>query len=100
VARKLDDLREEVRRQAAFDEIAPVRSAQLDFLRVNHKFPDYIELGTTHWFNVHDWHVRWQQPLTLGTDAAGRHYILFMQTRLVLRPDVLPSFISQPFDLK
>jgi hypothetical protein len=98
VAREVRDLRDEIRLQREFPEIAPVRTAQIDFLRANHKFPDFIELGTTHWFNVYDWHVRWQQPITQGRDASGRAYILLMQTALILRPDATPTFMSQPFD--
>jgi hypothetical protein len=98
VAREVSELRNEIRGQREFSEIAPVRTAQIDFLRANHKFPDFIEVGTTHWFNVYDWHVRWQQPITQGRDASGRAYILLMQTALVLRPDATPTFMSLPFD--
>ena len=98
VAREVRELRDEIRLQREFPEIAPVRTAQIDFLRANHKFPDFIELGTTHWFNVYDWHVRWQQPITQGRDPSGRAYILLMQTALILRPDAMPTFMSQPFD--
>jgi hypothetical protein len=100
VARQLTQLRDEVRAQHSFSDIAPVRDAQVNFLRVNYKFPDFIELGSTPWLNVYDWHVRWQQPITQGRDAAGRQYILFMQTRLVLRPDMPAGYISQPFDVR
>src|SRR3954470_663412 len=57
-------LKTEVQALKSFAEIAPVRDAQLGHLRANGRFPDYIEVGTTIWFGVHDWHIRWQQPLT------------------------------------
>ena len=70
IVQAIAGLRNEVQGLKAFNEIAPVRDVQLTFLRVNGKFPDYLEVGTSVWFNVHDWHIRWQQPLTLGRDSS------------------------------
>ena len=64
IVRALNDLRSEVRVQRQFAEIAALREAQLTFLRSNGKLPDYIDVGTGHWFAAHDWHIRWQQPIT------------------------------------
>ena len=91
-------LRTEVQALKGFPEIAPVRDAQLTHLRANGKFPDYVELGTTLWYAVHDWHIRWQQPLTLGRDNLGRYTLLFSQTVLVMRPDATPTFMGVPYD--
>src|SRR5207244_3589306 len=83
IVQAIAGLRNEVQGLKAFNEIAPVRDVQLTFLRVNGKFPDYLEVGTSVWFNVHDWHIRWQQPLTLGRDSTGRYTLLFNQTVLI-----------------
>jgi hypothetical protein len=91
-------LRTEVQALKNFPEIAPVRDAQLTHLRTNGKFPDYLEVGTTVWFAVHDWHIRWQQPLTLGRDNVGRYTLLFSQTVLVMRTDAIPTFMGVPYD--
>jgi len=91
-------LRSEVLALKSFPEIAPVREAQLNHLRANGKFPDYIEVGTTPWFAVHDWHIRWQQPLTLGRDNLGRYTLLFNQTYLIMRTDAIPAFMGVPYD--
>ena len=91
-------LRSEVLALKSFPEIAPVREAQLNHLRANGKFPDYMEVGTTPWFAVHDWHVRWQQPLTLGRDNLGRYTLLFNQTYLIMRIDAIPAFMGVPYD--
>ena len=50
IVRALNDLRSEVRAQRQFVEIATLREAQLAFLRSNGKLPDYIDVGTEHWF--------------------------------------------------
>src|SRR6266545_3613781 len=91
-------LRSEVLALKSFPEIAPVREAQLTHLRANGKFPDYIEVGTTPWFSVHDWHIRWQQPLQLGRDNLGRYTLLFNQTYLIMRTDAVPTFMGVPYD--
>ena len=91
-------LRSEVQALKAFPEITPVRDAQLSHLRTNGKFPDYIEVGTTIWFAVHDWHIRWQQPLTLGRDNVGRYTLVFGQTVLIMRTDAIPTFMGVPYD--
>jgi hypothetical protein len=98
VVKAIDDLREEFRRQRQFTEIASIREAQLVFLRANNKLPDYIEVGADLWFAAYDWHVRWQQPLTISRDATGRTTLLLLATQLVLRPDAQGNFMSLPYD--
>jgi hypothetical protein len=91
-------LRSEIQSLKAFSDITPVREAQLTYLRGNGKFPDYIEVGTGIWFGVHDWHVRWQQPLSIGRDSVGRYTIVLNQTVLIMRPDTVQTFVGVPYD--
>jgi len=98
IATSIDKLRDELHIDRQFTEIAAIREAQKTFLRVNGKFPDYIDVGSDIWFQVHDWHVRWQQPLTIGRDPLNRYTIVLNQTAVVLRPDSLPSYVSLPYD--
>jgi hypothetical protein len=100
IAGAIDKLRDELHNEQLFTEIAAIREAQKTFLRVNLKFPDYIDVGNDIWFAVYDWHVRWQQPLTIGRDPLNRNTIVLNQTAVVLRPDSLPSYISLPYDNK
>jgi hypothetical protein len=82
----------------AFVEILPIRQKQMDYLRSTNKFPDFIDVGLDVWFAVHDWHVRHLQQPALGRDANGRYTISVMGTQLVMRPDLVPTFISAPYD--
>ena len=41
------------------------------FLRQAGKYPDYIEVGTDVWHQVYDWHVRYQQPMTVARSRGG-----------------------------
>lgn len=98
IVQAITGLRNEVQGLKSFSDIAPVREAQLTYLRANGKLPDYIEVGTGIWFGAHDWHVRWQQPLLLGRDNLGRYTLVLNQTVLVLRHDAAPAFIGVPYD--
>ena len=100
IVQALNSLRNEVQGLKSFTDIAPVRDVQLNHLRANGKFPDYIEIGTSVWFGVHDWHVRWQQPMSLGRDNLGRHTIVLNQTLLIMRPDASATFIGVPYDAR
>lgn len=98
IVRALTDLRSEIRNQRRFTEIAAVRDAQVTFLRSNGKLPGFIDVGSDVWFAVHDWHVRWQQPLNISRDAAGRMTLLLLSTQVILRPEAAANFISLPYD--
>jgi hypothetical protein len=95
----IDKLRQELRNERLFTELTAVREAQVRFLAANGKFPDFIEVGTDVWWALHDWHIRWHQPITLGRDAIGRYTILLMQTIVIMRPDMKDS-IGLPYDNK
>ena len=84
--------------QQSFDAILPLRARQVDYLKANNKFPDFIDVSADVWMSAYDWHIRLQQPLTIGRDAAGRYTLLLGFTALVLRPDVAANFISVPYD--
>jgi hypothetical protein len=98
VARAVREIREEIARQVTFWEIAPVRNQMRAFLRANSKFPDAIEVGSDVWHQVYDWHVRYQQPLTVGRTPDARYTISLMGTLVILRPDLAPGFVGVPYD--
>jgi hypothetical protein len=100
IVQAIASLRNEVQGLRTFTDIAPVRDIQVNYLRGNGKFPDYMEIGTSIWFGVHDWHIRWQQPMALGRDNLGRYTIVLNQTVLIMRADASPTFIGVPYDAR
>jgi hypothetical protein len=98
IVQAIAGLRTEVQGLRSFSEIAAVRDAQVSYLRTNGRFPDYIEVGTTIWFALHDWHIRWQQPLTLGRDNLGRYTLLLNATTVIMRTDTAANFMGLPYD--
>ena len=98
IVKAIGSLRQEIANGNTFHEIAVVREALKAFLRVNQHLPNFIDVGAAHWFNVYDWHVRWQQPLNLGRDPLGRLVITFMSTAIILRMDMVDGYMSTPYD--
>jgi len=98
VARAVQAVRDEVARQTSFWELAPVRDQTRAFLRANGKFPDFIEVGSDVWQQVYDWHVRFQQPITLGRTAEGRYSLLLIATNVIMRTDLPPGFVGTAYD--
>jgi hypothetical protein len=98
VVKALNGVRDEIAHQTSFWEIVQVRDQVRAFLRANGKFPDFIEVGTDVWQQVYDWHVRFQQPITLSRTPDGRHAIALMATVVVMRPDLTGSYVGVPYD--
>lgn len=98
VVSAIDRLRQEIARGSSFSEIAAVREVQKAYLRANQRLPNFIDVGAGHWFSVYDWHVRWQQPLNLGRDPQGRYTIAYLGTTLILRSEMVDSYMSVPYD--
>jgi hypothetical protein len=91
-------LRTDIRRQDTFWEIELVRDQIKAFLRQTGKYPDYIEVGTDIWHQVYDWHVRYQQPMTLARNADGRYTILLFSTQVIMRTELAASYLGQGYD--
>ena len=100
VAAAVDNLRAAVDRQAEapWRVVARVREQQHVWLRATQKFPDFMEVGIGVWEALWDWHVRYQQPLSVTRLPDGRYAMAFMFTTLLLRPDQDANFVGVAFD--
>jgi hypothetical protein len=78
--------------------VGPVRQQQRAFLRANHKYPDFIEVGVDVWEGVYNWHIKHRQPITAARLADGRYALTFMFTRLLMRTDTAPDYVGLGFD--
>lgn len=78
--------------------IALIREQQRIWLRANHKYPDFIEVGVGVWDSLYDWHVRYQQPISMTRTPDGRYVLAFMFTTFVLRPDQAVDYVGPPWD--
>jgi len=101
VANAVDTLRTAIERIAEVaPELAQIREQQRSFLKVNRKFPDFIEVGIGVWEDVHDWHVRHQHPLNMTQTGDGRYLMSVMFTTRILRSDQAESFVGIAFDAR
>jgi hypothetical protein len=99
IARAIDELRESLERQPQTAQaLLRIRDQQHTFLKANHKFPDFLEVGIGIWEQIYDWHVANQQPPTIRRVADGRYVMTEMFTSLILRPDQDERFIGFGFD--
>ena len=98
-AAAVDQLREAVERGFRVSpELTRIREQQRTFLKANHRFPEFIEIGISVWEEVYDWHVRHQRPVQLVRTAEGRYAIQLMETTLVLRPEQTENYVGFGFD--
>jgi hypothetical protein len=78
--------------------IARLRAEMETFLRANLKFPDYFEVGVAVFYEIYDWHIKYDQPVVITRLTDGRYALQFMFSNLVLRPDQDRNFIGVPSD--
>jgi len=98
IVNALKDIRSAIAAGPSFAEIMTVRTRQMEFVKAQGKFPDFIDVGIDVWYAVHDWHIRLQQQLVFGRDTVGRYTLMLGFTALVLRSDSAASYISTPYD--
>ena len=79
-------------------EVETVREQQRLFLKSSGKYPDYIEVGLSVWERLYDWHVRWQQPLTITRQPDGQYYMTFMLSTVILKPNMQANYVGPGFD--
>ena len=92
------DLANAIKEWREFPEIARLRRVQKDYLITHARMPDVIEVGVNVWFDVYDWHIKWQQPLAMARDANNRRTITLFETAIVLQIDQPPNFVGVPYE--
>lgn len=102
VARAIDRLRQSIeeRLDTPFAELREIRQQQRTFLKGNYKFPEFIEIGVSVWERVYDWHVRHQVAPAIVRRDDGRYTMTFMFTTLVLRPEMVDTYVGFGYDAR
>ena len=99
VAKAIEELNSTVRNVAETSpELARIRQQQRIFLKANHKFPEFIEVGIGVWESVFDWHIRHQQPLAVSVNADGRYTMPVAFSTLILRPEFSENYVGVGMD--
>ena len=99
LAAAVDRLRGSIEeRLDGFAELAEIRLAQRTYLKANAKYPEFIEIGVGVWDRMYDWHVRNQVAPIITRRDDGRYTMVFMFTTLVLRSELMDSYVGFGFD--
>ena len=78
--------------------LADIRVRYTQHLRSAGKFPDFMEIGGGVFYDVYDWHVRYNQQIQITRISEQRFSIQWMFTQLIVRFEVEPNFLGVPFD--
>lgn len=98
-AAAVDRLRDSIeQRFDGFAELTEIRLAQRTYLKANAKYPEFIEIGVGVWDRMYDWHVRNQVAPIIARRDDGRYTMAFMFTTLVLRSEMVDSYVGFGFD--
>ncbi len=102
VAKALEEIRDLLRASAGAltGDLATIRSLQKEFLKGHGKFPDFIEVGIDIWESAVSWYVRTRQPMQVTRMGDGRYSMPLLHSNLILRHDVMTTYVGQPYDLK
>lgn len=102
VVRRLNDIATELRQanSVSFPVGEKLRLSMATFLRAQQKYPDFIDVGQGVFLAVYDWHVKNQLQMSVGRSVDGRYGIVYLFTRLILRPDVDDTYIGLPYDAR
>ena len=78
--------------------IGRIRDRLTTHLRAAGKFPEFLEIGTSLFYDVYDWHVRHGQQIQITRIADQRFAIQFMFTQLIVRWEQDANYLGTPFD--
>jgi hypothetical protein len=78
--------------------IGKIRERFTTHIRAAGKFPEFMEIGVAVFYDIYDWHVRYQQQIQITRISEQRFAIQFMFTQLILRWEQDVNYLGVPFD--
>lgn len=78
--------------------IGRIRERFTTHLRASGKFPDFMEIGITPFYELYDWHVRHNQQIQIVRTSEQRFAIQFMFTQMIVRWEQDMNYMGVPFD--
>ena len=75
-----------------------IRERYTGHMKAAGKFPEFMEIGLSVFYDVYDWHVRYNQQIQITRIAEQRFAIQFMFTQLIVRWEQDPNYLGVPFD--
>jgi hypothetical protein len=84
--------------KAATPTVNQIRDRQRNFLRLNQRFPECIDVGIRVWERMQDWHIENGRVLTIQRAGDGRWQMDFILSVLVLKHELPENEVGQPYD--
>ena len=81
-----------------FGGVSSVKIELQRYLKSYGKFPEYLDIGVSIFFDIYDWHVRSQQQIQISRLADQRMAIQFMFTQLVLRWENAEGYVGTAYE--
>ena len=78
--------------------VGAVKGETMRYLKQSGKFPEYVDVGVSVFFDIYDWHVQHQQQIQITRLADQRMTIQFMFTQVVLRWENKEDYVSAAYD--
>jgi hypothetical protein len=96
--RGINDALLALRNKVATREVNEIRDRQRNFLRLNQRFPQCIDVGIRLWERMQDWHIDNGRVLTLQRAGDGHWQMDFIMSVLVLKLELKDDEIGQAYD--
>ena len=80
-----------------FGNVGSVKTKIENYAKTSGRFPEYCDIGLSVFYDVYDWHIRHQQPISISRVTEQRVAIQFMFTQLVVRPENDLNYIGTPY---
>jgi len=80
-----------------FGNLGAVKTKIENYTKASGRFPEYCDIGLSVFYDVYDWHIRHQQPVSIARVTEQRVAIQFMFTQLVVRPENDLNYIGTPY---
>ncbi len=78
--------------------MAEIRERLSVHIRAAGKFPEFMEIGLSPFYDIYDWHIRYGQPIQITRISEQRFAIQWMFTQFILRWEQDPKYIGTPYD--
>ena len=96
--RSIRDVLAALQIKAATPTVNQIRDRQRNFLRLNQRFPECVDVGIRVWERMQDWHIENGRVLTIQRAGDGRWQMDFILSVLVLKHELPENEVGQPYD--
>ena len=81
-----------------FGNVGSVKTKLENYAKTSGRFPEYCDIGLSVFYDVYDWHIRHQQPISISRVTEQRVAFQFMFTQLILRWENVETYVGTPYD--